>query len=281
MRTARNESSTGYYHIMNRGINGLYIFKNKLEKQKLLRIIREEKAKINIRMVAYCIMDNHFHFLIKAEKEDLTIYMKKIGIRYALYYNRKEKRRGPVFQDRFKSEAIENEAYLLSAIRYIHNNPVKAKMIEDFRNYEWSSARQYIKEFLRKKENVCRENFKNIEEIELDRNELSWIKERYGNLETFVKNHLEEDFIVHLDIKKDMEEEKMEKAQMLINQVCETEGIVEIPKNSSDKRHLKIKICKLIIEKMYLSAREISELLEMPLKSVERQKTEFNKRKGD
>ena len=225
MRASRGESSTGYYHVMNRGMNGMYLFRSDMEKEKLLDVMVEEKENVLVKIVAYCIMDNHLHLLIKAEKEELTMYMKKIGIRYAMYYNRKEKRRGSVFQDRFKSEEIEDEAYLLSAIKYIHNNPVKAKMVKEFTQYKWSSAKQYLHGFLKIKENKCRdyhlEDTYNTEEIGVDSEELEWIKERYGDQTEFIKNHLEEDLYVHLDIKEDMEKERLDKAQSLIQKAFE------------------------------------------------------------
>jgi len=279
MRTRRGESSTGYYHIMNRGINGLYLFNDKFEKEKLLNIMVEEKENIELKIVAYCIMDNHFHFLIKAEKENLMMYMKKIGIRYAMYYNRKEKRRGSVFQDRFKSEVIEDEEYLLSAIRYIHNNPVKANMVEDFTKYNWSSANQYIRRFLKIENNRCKENDfdnHNIKEIGVDIEVFKWVEERYGNKEEFIKNHLEEDFYVHLDISEDMEKERLDKAQNIICRVFEEKGLEEMSSGSEGKE-IKKEICLELIKNTKLSAREIGELLNMSQKQVGKEKTRIKK----
>jgi REP element-mobilizing transposase RayT len=279
MRTRRGESSTGYYHIMNRGINGLYLFNDKFEKEKLLNIMVEEKENIELKIVAYCIMDNHFHFLIKAEKENLMMYMKKIGIRYAMYYNRKEKRRGSVFQDRFKSEVIEDEEYLLSAIRYIHNNPVKANMVEDFTKYNWSSANQYIRRFLKIENNRCKENDfdnHNIKEIGVDIEVFKWVEERYGNKEEFIKNHLEEDFYVHLDISEDMEKERLDKAQNIICRVFEEKGLEEMPSGSEGKE-IKKEVCLELIKNTKLSAREIGELLNMSQKQVGKEKTRIKK----
>jgi len=279
MRTRRGESSTGYYHIMNRGINGLYLFNDKFEKEKLLNIMVEEKENIELKIVAYCIMDNHFHFLIKAEKENLMMYMKKIGIRYAMYYNRKEKRRGSVFQDRFKSEVIEDEEYLLSAIKYIHNNPVKANMVEDFTKYNWSSANQYIRRFLKIENNRCKENNfdnHNIKEIGVDIEVFKWVEERYGNKEEFIKNHLEEDFYVHLDISEDMEKERLDKAQNIICRVFEEKGLEEMPSGSEGKE-IKKEICLELIKNTKLSAREIGELLNMSQKQVGKEKTRIKK----
>jgi DNA-binding transcriptional regulator YiaG len=88
-------------------------------------------------------MDDHAHLLIKEEKDEISRIMKRINVSYAYYFNKKYDRVGHVFQDRFKSEVIEDEKYLLAAIRYIHNNPVKAK-IKDGLKYKWSSYLSYI-----------------------------------------------------------------------------------------------------------------------------------------
>ncbi len=71
-------------------------------------------------------MDNHVHIVIKEQKDTISRIMKRIGASYAHYYNKKYKRVGHVFQDRYKGETIEDEKYLLAVIRYIHNSPKKA-----------------------------------------------------------------------------------------------------------------------------------------------------------
>lgn len=94
------------------------------------------------RVYAYCLMDNHVHLLLNTNHDDLAVIMKSIAVRYASFYNWKYSRTGHVFQDRFKSEPIEDERYLLAVVRYIHNNPIKAGMIEKPADYEWSRLRK-------------------------------------------------------------------------------------------------------------------------------------------
>ena len=91
-------------------------------------------------------MNNHLHLLIREKKQNISQTMKRINIAYAYYFNKKYHRVGHVFQDRFKSESIEEESYLLSVIRYIHNNPLNAKMMNDPILYPWSSYNLYINE---------------------------------------------------------------------------------------------------------------------------------------
>ena len=111
-------------------MNQEQIFKKEKHKTKILEIIKNLKEEVQFDVIAYCIMDNHIHLLIKAEENELKALMKKTNIKYAMYYNTEEKRNGHVFQDRFRSEAIEDDNYMVGAIRYIHNNPVRAGIVK-------------------------------------------------------------------------------------------------------------------------------------------------------
>ncbi|SMD15905.1 transposase, partial [Sporomusa malonica] len=92
---------------------------------------------------AYCLMDNHIHLVIKEGKDPLEKLMKRIGVSYVYWYNWKYKRSGHLFQDRYKSEVIEDDRYLLEVIRYIHQNPLQAEMITSLGEYRWSSYAEY------------------------------------------------------------------------------------------------------------------------------------------
>ncbi len=84
-------------------------------------------------------MGNHIHLLLKEEKEELGIIMRRIGSSYVYWYNWKYKRCGHLFQDRYKSEAVEDERYLLTVLRYIYQNPLKAGLVKDIGAYKLSS----------------------------------------------------------------------------------------------------------------------------------------------
>lgn len=143
-RISRKESVSGFYHVMVRGINKEKIFQTSPNKIKALRIIGEKQAENPCHIYAYCIMDNHIHLLIKSQLDDLSLFMKRINGSYAMYYNSLKERIGPVFQGRFKSENVEDERYLYGVIRYIHNNPVVAKIVGRPENYRWSSMQEYL-----------------------------------------------------------------------------------------------------------------------------------------
>ena len=124
-RTARIPSASGCYHVVLRGIGKQILFEEDEDYRRFLhtleRYLRDEKADI----YAYCLMENHVHLLLHADS-GLDRLMKRIGTSYAYYFNEKYSRSGHLFQDRFSSEPVEDEAYLLAVVRYIHNNPQKA-----------------------------------------------------------------------------------------------------------------------------------------------------------
>jgi len=99
-----------------------------------------------IGLIAFCIMDNHAHLLLQEREEDIANIMKRINISYVFYFNKKYKKTGHLFQDRYRSEKIEDDSYLLMATRYIHKNPVKAGIVKKVEKYKWSSYKAYLEE---------------------------------------------------------------------------------------------------------------------------------------
>lgn len=145
-RQARKKSESGIYHVMLRGINQQQIFEDEEDYEKFLQILRECKAVSGFKLFAYCLMGNHIHLLIQPEQEPLEQVFKRIGGRYVYWYNVKYQRVGHLFQDRFKSEPVEDDSYFLMVIRYIHQNPVKAGICNAIEDYKYSSYRDYQKE---------------------------------------------------------------------------------------------------------------------------------------
>lgn len=129
---------------MFRSINKEVIFKENEDYEKLIQTIGEYKEVSQYKIYAYCLMNNHIHLLIKEGKEDLGIVFRRIGASYVYWYNRKYKRRGHLFQDRYKSETVEDDRYLLTVLRYIHQNPIKAGVARHVVEYPWSSYNEYL-----------------------------------------------------------------------------------------------------------------------------------------
>ena len=130
-RIAREKSRSGIYHVMLRGINKQNIFEEAEDYKKMMDLLRQRKEAGGITLYGYCLMSNHIHLLLREEKEPLNIEMKRIGSKYAIWFNTKYQRIGHLFQDRFKSEAVEDEPYFLTVLRYIHYNPVKAGLVDN------------------------------------------------------------------------------------------------------------------------------------------------------
>lgn len=98
-----------------------------------------------VEIIAFCIMPNHFHFLLKQTKEGgITEFISKLSNSYTKYFNTKHKRIGPLFQGEFKAVLIENDEQLLHVSRYIHLNPLVSFLVKDLNKYEWSSYKEYI-----------------------------------------------------------------------------------------------------------------------------------------
>lgn len=138
-RKSRIISSTGIYHITLRSINQHIIFEEDADYLKFLYILSDCKANFDIDIYAYCLMDNHIHLLLHAEKKNLELFFKSFGSRFVRWYNNKYSRSGHLFQDRFFSVAIESESQYLATLVYIHNNPVKASICRLPSEYRWSS----------------------------------------------------------------------------------------------------------------------------------------------
>jgi len=143
-RQKRILSSSQIYHIMLRGNSGRDIFLDDEDRQKFLYTLTNKKKDNEFILYAYCLMDNHMHLVLKEKKDNISHIMKRINTVYAIYFNKKYQQSGHLFQDRFKSEVIESEPYLLAAIRYIHNNPLKAKLVKLPEDYKWSSYSEYL-----------------------------------------------------------------------------------------------------------------------------------------
>ena len=144
-RTARIKITGGRYHIVVKSLKELTLFKERGDKLKYFSLIRKYQVKYGFKVYAYCLMDNHGHFIIDSAGADISKIMHVINFCYACYFNRKYNRYGPVFQDRFHSTPINTERYMVILSGYIHNNP---KDIVGYKNnvkaYPFSSLKEYL-----------------------------------------------------------------------------------------------------------------------------------------
>lgn len=142
-RKARILSYSGIYHVMMRGVNRQQIFKDSEDNRYFIKQLGRYKEISEYILHAYCLMGNHFHLLIQTKDEPLKIIIRRIGDSYVYWYNIKYNRCGHLFQDRFKSEPVEDDAYYLTVLRYILRNPVSAGICADPYEYEYSSISDY------------------------------------------------------------------------------------------------------------------------------------------
>ena len=142
-RRPRRESVTGLYHVMAWGLNRSAIFEEKREKSRFINLLRDNLSRFDVAIYAYCIMPNHIHLLVKTEIQELSSFMAKVLAAYAQYYNFKNNRIGYVFQDRFRSQCIEEEEYFWNCLRYIHLNPLNDRDLSKLLKYKFCSFYEY------------------------------------------------------------------------------------------------------------------------------------------
>lgn len=146
-RKARKVSHTNIYHVVMRGVNRQNIFEETEDKEIFYNLLMKLKEKINFEIFGYCFMDNHVHLLIKEGEQTLSKTMQRLNTSYAMRFNHKYDRCGHLFQGRFISEPVETDEYFLTALKYIHQNPVKADICSKITEYFWSSIHNYCGQY--------------------------------------------------------------------------------------------------------------------------------------
>ncbi len=143
-RPYRLQAEGCLYHITSRGDDRKKIFLSETDYLKFLEYLQKAKDRFRFYLYAYCLMGNHYHLLLEITQPNLSRIMQSLNTAYTVYYNTKRKRCGHVFQGRYKSILVEADSYFAELIRYIHLNPVKAKMAAHPADYPWSSYKAYI-----------------------------------------------------------------------------------------------------------------------------------------
>ena len=141
-RNARNIREGGYRHVIIRGIGKQILFEDENDNRCFIRLIEKYSKETGVSVCAYCLMDNHVHLLLHDIATDTALFMKKLGVSYSAYFNAKYERVGHLFQDRYKSQNINDERAYLSVLRYILRNPEKAGICRT-EEYRWSSYSSY------------------------------------------------------------------------------------------------------------------------------------------
>jgi REP element-mobilizing transposase RayT len=132
------------FHAMSRGNGGQNIFMDDEDRQEFLRILKQTMARYPFKIYAYCLMPNHFHLLIRVGRFNLPIIMQTILTRYAMHFNIVRRRKGHLFQSRYKAIPCSDDPYLLALIRYIHLNPARAGLATGPNDWPWSGHKEYL-----------------------------------------------------------------------------------------------------------------------------------------
>jgi REP element-mobilizing transposase RayT len=144
-RPLRIQFPGALYHITSRGNERKKIFLHDSDRIKFLGILEDYHERYGIFIHSYVLMDNHYHLVVETPQGNLLKVMHGINGGYTGYFNRNYDRAGHLFQGRYKGILVDKEAYLLQASRYVHLNPVRAKVVEKPELYEWSSYGGYVR----------------------------------------------------------------------------------------------------------------------------------------
>ncbi len=121
------------------------MFRDDTDRARYLSRLAHYREKFGFRLLAFCLMDNHVHLAVETGEHPLSRIMAGVQFTYTQYFNRRDRRVGHLFQGRYKALIVDQDAYLLALVRYIHENPVEAKLVERPGDYRWSSDRYYRK----------------------------------------------------------------------------------------------------------------------------------------
>jgi REP element-mobilizing transposase RayT len=144
-RKPRIEFEGAFYHVITRGNQRQKVFKNKDDFLKYLDILSNYKMRYKYFLYAFVLMNNHVHLLIETQEIPLSKILQGINQSYTTYFNRKYKTVGHLFQGRYKAILCDRDEYLLSLVKYIHLNPVRAGIVKTPDEYQWSSHHSYVK----------------------------------------------------------------------------------------------------------------------------------------
>lgn len=142
-RQARLKSSTKIYHVVQSGLQDRSIIESDADKAKILEIIVGRTESHGFDFIGYCILDDHFHLIVKEANTELPRIMQCIQVRYARYYNATYGTAGPVFKERYQSEPIEDPGALKAVLRFVNLTPLRKGIMDAF-DYQWTSYHEYL-----------------------------------------------------------------------------------------------------------------------------------------
>jgi REP element-mobilizing transposase RayT len=143
-RPLRIEFPGAVYHVTSRGDRGEDIFVDDEDRDALSQVLAQALSRFDAQALAYCLMGNHYHFVLHTRQANLSLLMRHINGVYTQTYNRRHRKVGHLFQGRFKAILVDRDAYLLEVCRYVDLNPVRARMVRKPEAWAWSSYRAHL-----------------------------------------------------------------------------------------------------------------------------------------
>ena len=125
--------------MMNRGLDGEAIFHSDRLKTKFIKLLYKNTQKHRLKVLAYCVMKNHYHLVLQNNNGKMSAFQKDLNGQYGSFYRKSKGGMGYIFQGRFKSTLVQEDAYLLTAIRYVLQNPLRAEIVNSVKDYPWTS----------------------------------------------------------------------------------------------------------------------------------------------
>jgi REP element-mobilizing transposase RayT len=232
-----------------RGINKQVIFEDEDDYSYFMSLLMMGKEVCGYELLAYCLMTNHIHLLIRLEETSPGEAIKRLASKYAWYFNNKYERVGHLFQDRFRSEVVDDEAYAIGVTRYIHKDPLEAKLVRDISDYPFSSYGDYLASRT--------DSF----------TDTAFILSLLGGTEEFISYHEEDDSDKYLDITESRFLLSDEHAIKLIIDVTGCKTPLDMQKLDITTRNEEIRKLK----QQGLSIRQLARLTGISKSVIERQ----------
>jgi REP element-mobilizing transposase RayT len=184
-----------FYHITSRGNERKEIFKSLADREKFLFYLESATRRYDAMIHVYCLMSNHYHLLLETPSGNLSQILRHVNGAYTTYFNTKRQRSGHLLQGRFKAILVDMDEYSKELSRYIHLNPLRAKMIDKLEEYRWSSyldyigtrkppawlERNFILSYFGKKPSIAQRNYREFVEAKLDQKNKNPLREVVGS----------------------------------------------------------------------------------------------------
>lgn len=143
-RPLRIEYAGAWYHVMNRGRRREKIFLSPLDHETFIKVLQETAEGWNLKIAAYCLMPNHYHLLVQTPEGNISRCMRHVNGVYTQRFNRLHEKDGQLFRGRYKAVLVEEDSHLLEVLRYVHRNPLRARLAKNLNDYPWSSHHGYL-----------------------------------------------------------------------------------------------------------------------------------------